>query len=56
MGDFPLLLDAPDRQWAQHIESLIQKAVGERGTVALGLPGERLPSAPGAPRYVGCTR
>jgi hypothetical protein len=52
MGDFPLLLDAPDRQWAQHIESLIQKAVGERGTVTLGLPGERLPSAPGAPRYV----
>jgi hypothetical protein len=52
MPDFPLLLDAPDRDWAQHVESLIQKALGERGAVTLGLPGERLPSAPGAPRYV----
>jgi beta-phosphoglucomutase-like phosphatase (HAD superfamily) len=33
-------------------ESLIQKALGERGSVTLGLPGERLPSPPGAPRYV----
>ena len=48
----PLLLDAPDRNWALHVESLIQKALGERGSVTLGLPGERLPSAPGAPRYV----
>jgi hypothetical protein len=46
MPDFPLLLDAPDRHWAQHVESLIQKALGERGSVTLGLPGERLPSAP----------
>jgi hypothetical protein len=52
MADFPLLLDAPDRNWALHVESLIQKALGERGSVTLGLPGERLPSAPGAPRYV----
>jgi hypothetical protein len=52
MADFPLLLDAPDRHWALHVESLIQKALGERGSVTLGLPGERLPSAPGAPRYV----
>src|ERR1035441_1547707 len=52
MPDFPLLLDAPDRHWAQHVESLIQKALGLRGSVTLGLPGERLPSAPGAPRYV----
>jgi len=52
MADFPLLLDSPDRNWAQHVESLIQKAPGERGSVTLGLPGERLPSAPGAPRYV----
>jgi hypothetical protein len=50
--DFPLLLDAPDRNWAQHVESLIQKVLGEQGSVSLGLPGERLPSAPGAPRYV----
>jgi len=49
MPDFPLLLDAPDRNRAQHVESLIQKALGERGSVTLG---ERLPSAPGAPRYV----
>jgi hypothetical protein len=52
MADFPILLDAPDRHWALHVESLIQKALGERGSVNLGLPGERLPSAPGAPRYV----
>jgi hypothetical protein len=52
MADLPLLLDAPDRNWALHVESLIQKALGERGSVTLGLPGERLPSAPGAPRYV----
>ncbi len=52
MADFPLLLDAPDRHWAQQVESLIQQALGERGSVSLGLPGERLPSAPSAPRYV----
>jgi len=52
MPDFPLQLDAPDRHWAQHVESLIQKALGQRGSVTLGLPGERLPSAPEAPRYV----
>jgi len=52
MADLPLLLDAPDRNWALDVESLIQKALGERGSVTLGLPGERLPSAPGAPRYV----
>lgn len=37
MPEFPLLLDAPDRRWAQHVESLIQKALGERGSVSLGL-------------------
>jgi len=52
MADFPLLLDAPERSWVLRVESLIQKALGERGSVTLGLPGERLPSAPGAPRYV----
>ena len=52
VADFPLRLDAPDRDWALHVESLIQKALGERGSDTLGLPGERLPSAPGAPRYV----
>jgi hypothetical protein len=53
MADFPLLLHAPDRNWALHVESLIQKALGERGSVTLGLPGERLPSAPGAPGAPG---
>jgi hypothetical protein len=52
MADFPLLLDAPDRNWALHVESLIQKALGVRGSITLGVPGERLPSSPGAPRYV----
>jgi len=52
MPNFPPLLDAPDRNWAQHVESLIQKALDERRSVTSGLPGERLPSAPGAPRYV----
>jgi len=52
MPEFALLLDAPGREWARHIEALIQKALGERGSVTLGLPGERPPSAPGARRYV----
>ncbi len=52
MPDLRLLLDAPDREWAEHVESLIQKALGAGGSVTLGPPGERLPSAPGAPRYV----
>ena len=52
MADLPLLLDAPGRNWALRVESLIQKAVGERGSVTVGLPGERIPSAPSAPRYV----
>lgn len=52
MPDFSLLLDAPDRQWAEHVRSLIQSALGDRGSVTLGLPGERLPEAPGSPGYV----
>jgi hypothetical protein len=50
--DFPLLLDAPDREWAEHVRTLIQWALGQRGSVTLGLPGERLPDAAGAPGYV----
>ena len=52
MPDFPLLLDAPDRQWAKHVQTLIQRALGQGGSVTLGLPGERLPNAAGAPGYV----
>ena len=52
MPEFPLLLDAPDREWAEHVRSLIQTALGQRGSVTLGLPGERLPNAPAAPGYV----
>jgi hypothetical protein len=52
MPDFPLLFDAPDRQWAEFVRTLIQKALGQRGSVTLGLPGESLPNAPGAPGYV----
>jgi hypothetical protein len=52
MPDFPLLLDAPDRQWAEHVRTLIQTALGQRGSVTVGVPGERLPDAAGAPGYV----
>lgn len=52
MPDFSLLLDAPDRAWAEHVRTVIQNALGERGSVTLGLPGEPLPDAPGSPGYV----
>lgn len=52
MPEFPLLLEAPDRGWAEHVQTLIQTALGERGSVTLGLPGERLPDAPATPGYV----
>jgi hypothetical protein len=46
MADFPLLLEAPSREWAEHLQTLIQDALGERGSVHLGLPGESLTGAP----------
>lgn len=46
MADFPLLLEAPTREWAQHVQSLMQQGLGQRGTVQLGLPGESLTGAP----------
>lgn len=52
MPDFSLFLDAPDRQGAEQVRNLIQNALGERGSVTLGLPGERLPDAPGSPGYM----
>jgi hypothetical protein len=52
MADFPLLLEAPDRAWAEHVQTLIQRALGGRGSVTLGLPGERLNDAAQAPGYV----
>lgn len=52
MADFALLLDAPDRAWAEHVQTLIQTALGIRGSVSLGLPGERLPDSVAAPACV----
>ena len=49
MTDFALLLEAPDRAWADHVQSLLQRALGVRGSVSLGLPGEQLPDAPPSP-------
>ena len=52
MADFALRLEAPDRAWAEHVAALIQQGLGERGSVSVGLPGERLPDSPPAPGYV----
>lgn len=52
MADFPLIVDAPNREWAQHVESVLQIALGDRGSVTLNQPGERLPDSPGGPGYV----
>jgi hypothetical protein len=46
MADFSLLLEAPDRQWAGHIEALIHQALGERGSLRLGVLGEGLQERP----------
>jgi len=46
MADFPLLLEAPDRPWAEHVLSLMQQSLGSRGSVQLGVPGESLTGAP----------
>src|SRR4051794_9436148 len=43
MADFPLQLEAPDRGWAEHVATLIQRALGERGSVSIGAPPEALP-------------
>jgi hypothetical protein len=52
MAEFPLVLEAPDRGWAEHVQKLMQDALGVRGSVTLGLPGEALPGSPPAPGYV----
>lgn len=52
MTDFALLLEAPDWAWADHVQSLMQRALGVRGSVSLGLPGEQLPDAPAVPGYI----
>jgi hypothetical protein len=48
MADFSLLLEAPDREWAKDVESLIQRALGGRGSVTLGVLGEGLADPPEA--------
>jgi hypothetical protein len=48
MADLCLLLEAPDREWANHVESLIQRALGGRGSLTLGVLGEGLADAPEA--------
>jgi hypothetical protein len=48
MADVSLLLEAPDREWAQHVESLIRRSLGTRGSVALVVVGEGLDDPPAA--------
>jgi hypothetical protein len=48
MTDFSLLLEAPDREWATHVESLIRRALAARGSLSLGVLGEGLPDVPAA--------
>ena len=46
MAELSLLLEAPDREWAKHVESLIQRALGRRGSAALAVVGEGLEDPP----------
>jgi hypothetical protein len=48
MSDLSLLLEAPDREWAKHVESLIQRVLGGRGSLALVVVGEGLADPPEA--------
>lgn len=53
MADFPLLLEAPDKPWAEHVGTLVQQALESRGSVHLNLPGESLTGAPGGYTITG---
>jgi hypothetical protein len=46
MAHVSLLLEGPDRAWAEHVQSLIEQALDGRGHVALGVLGDGL----GTPR------
>ncbi len=52
MADFAFQIEAPDAEWAELVRSRVQRALGERGSIQLGRPGERLENAPAAPGYV----
>lgn len=45
MTDLALLLQAPNRDWANHVESLIKGALDGRGSVNVGVLGEDLGDA-----------
>ncbi len=42
MTDVALLLEAPDRAWAGHVESLLKRALDGHGSVTLGVLGAEL--------------
>jgi hypothetical protein len=48
MTEFSLLLQAPDREWANQVESVIQRSLGGRGSVTSGVIGEALEEPPEA--------
>jgi hypothetical protein len=53
MPDIALLLQAPDGAWAAHIETLVQQALGEKGSVQFGdIPRAALPGAAETPGFV----
>jgi hypothetical protein len=46
MSDLSLLLEAPDRGWAEHVQSLIDQALDGRGHLTLGVLGDGLGALP----------
>jgi hypothetical protein len=57
--DLSLLLQAPDLRWAERVESLIRRALGEEAGVTIGILGEELAGPSESPAWfltgiVGC--
>ncbi len=53
MPDIALSLQAPDGARARHVETLVQQALGEKGSVQLGdIPDVALPGAAATPGFV----
>ena len=46
MAQVSLLIEAPDRGWAEHVQSLIEQARDGRGHLTLGVLGDGLGAPP----------
>jgi len=51
MPEITLRLDAPDREWADHVRALIQDALDEHGSVHFELPPEPVEGGIDAPGF-----